>query len=65
VWQAAFFYENVDVNDARFDVNKDVVDGVVIDELESSPEGDGEKEVMNADASGDEVVAEGAEQEAA
>ena len=65
MWQAAFFYENVDVNDARFDVNKDVVDGVVIDELESSPEGDGEKEVMNADASGDEVVAEGAEQEAA
>jgi len=41
VRQASFFYENVDVNDVRFDVNKDVVDGVLIDEAESSPEEDG------------------------
>jgi len=34
VRQAAFFYENVDVNDSRFDVNKDVVDGVLTDEAE-------------------------------
>jgi len=30
----------------------------------SSPEGDGEKEVVNADAGGDGAVAKGAEQEA-
>jgi len=32
VRQASFFYGNVDVNDVRFDVNKDVVDRVLIDE---------------------------------
>ena len=37
VRQASFFYENVDSNDVRFDVNKDVVDGVLIDEEESNP----------------------------
>ena len=41
VRKAIFFYENVDVNDARFDVNKDVIDGVLVDDAESSPEGDG------------------------
>ena len=65
VRKAIFFYENVDVNDAKFDVNKDVVDRVLIDEAESSPEGDEDKEAVNVDAGGDEVVAEGAEQEAA
>ncbi|QCD96844.1 hypothetical protein DEO72_LG6g1554 [Vigna unguiculata] len=40
------FYENVDANDVRFDVNKDVVDRVLIDEVESSLEGDGEKEAV-------------------
>jgi len=65
VRQTTFFYGNVDVNDARFDVNKDIVDKVLIDEAESSPEGDGENEVVNADAGDDEVVLEGAEQEAA
>jgi len=37
VRQASFFYGNVDLNDVRFDVNKDVVDEVLIDEAESSP----------------------------
>ena len=46
VRQATFFYGNVDVNDTRFDVNKDVVDGVLIDEAKSSPEGDGKKDVV-------------------
>ncbi|QCD87064.1 hypothetical protein DEO72_LG3g1595 [Vigna unguiculata] len=49
VRQASFFYENVDANDVRFDVNKDVVDGVLIDEEESSPEGNGENEAVDAD----------------
>jgi len=65
VRQAPFFYENIDGNDVRFDVNKDVVDGVLIDEAESSPGGDGEKEAVDADAGGNEVVTEGAEQKEA
>jgi len=63
VRQATFFYESVDVNDARFDVNKDVVDGVLVDEGESSLEGDGEKGVENVDIGGDGVMAKDAEQE--
>jgi len=46
-------------------VNKDLIDGVLIDETESSPEGDGEKEAVDADAGGTEVVTEDAEQKAA
>lgn len=34
--QAAFFSKNVDVSDARFDVNKDVVDDRLVNEVESS-----------------------------
>ena len=37
-------------------MNKDVIDGVLIDEEESSPEGNGEKEVVDADVGGNEVV---------
>ncbi|QCD95582.1 hypothetical protein DEO72_LG6g276 [Vigna unguiculata] len=65
VQQASLFYENVDANDVRFDVNKDVVDGVLVDEAESSPEGNGEKEVVEADVDANEVVAEDVEQKAA
>ena len=61
VWQASFFYKSVDANDVRFDVNKDVVDGVLIDEEESSPEGNEEKEAVDADVGGNEVVAEDVE----
>ncbi|QCD86836.1 hypothetical protein DEO72_LG3g1363 [Vigna unguiculata] len=64
VRQASFFYENVDANDVRFDVNKDVVDDVLINEVESSLEGDGEKEAADADAGGDEIVVENVEQKA-
>ena len=46
-------------------MKKDVVDGVLIDEAESSPEGNGEKEAVDADAGGNEVVAEDVEQKAA
>ena len=42
--QAAFFHQDVDAVDSRFYVNKDVVDGQLIDEAESSPEGEAEKE---------------------
>jgi len=43
VFGKSFFYGSVDVNNIRFDVNKDVVDGVLIDEAESSLEGNGRK----------------------
>ncbi|QCD78996.1 hypothetical protein DEO72_LG1g2633 [Vigna unguiculata] len=49
----------------EFDVNKDVIDGVLIDEAESSPEGDGVKDAVDADAGGNEVMTEKAEQKEA
>jgi len=42
--QATFFYKDVDAADSKFDVNKDVVDGQLVNEAESSPEGEVEKE---------------------
>jgi len=42
-----------------------VIDGVLVDEAESSPEGDGGKRAEDADMSVDGVVAKGAEQEMA
>jgi len=62
--QAAFFYENVDGNDARFNVNKDVVDGLLVDEAKSSPERDAGKGAEDADANVDGVAAKDADQEA-
>ena len=62
--QAAFFYENVDGNDVRFDVNKDVVDGVLVDEAKSRPEGDAGKGAEDADANVDGVAVKDADQEA-
>jgi len=62
--QAAFFYENVDGNDARFDVNKDVVDGVLMDEAESSPEGDVGKGAEDVDVNVDGAPTKDADQEA-
>jgi len=50
VRQAAFFYKEVDVADPRFDVNKDVVDGQLIDEAESSPGEEVEKAMADEDA---------------
>jgi len=43
--QAAFFYKYVDAADSKFDVNKDVVNGQLINEAESSPKEEVEKEV--------------------
>jgi len=42
--QAAFFHQEVDAADSKFDVNKDVVDGKLIQEDESSPDEEAEKE---------------------
>ncbi|QCD86378.1 hypothetical protein DEO72_LG3g899 [Vigna unguiculata] len=45
--QAAFFCKDVDVADPRFDVNKDVVDGQLISEVETSLEEEAEKTVVD------------------
>ena len=37
VRHATFFCQDIDTDDPRFDVNKDVVDDQLIDEAESSP----------------------------
>jgi len=42
--QAAFFHQEVDATDSKFDVNKDVVDGKLIQEDESSLDDEAEKE---------------------
>ena len=56
--QAAFFYKDVDAGDVRFDVNKDVVDGVLVDEVESNPGEDAGKvaEVKKVDANPNDAV---------
>jgi len=41
---ATFVYHDIDVADTRFDVNKDVVDGQLVNEAESSPKEEVEKE---------------------
>ena len=44
--QAAFFWQDVDAADTRFDVNKNVVDGQLVNEAESSLEEKVEKEAV-------------------
>ena len=55
--QASFFYKDMDAGDVRFDVNKDVVDSVLVDEVESSPREDVGKvvEVEKVDANPDDA----------
>jgi len=47
--QAAFFYQDVDAADTRFDVNKDVVDGQLVNKAESSLEEEVEKETTEGE----------------
>jgi len=42
--QAAFFHQELDIADSKFDMNKDVVDGKLVKEDESSPDKEAEKE---------------------
>ena len=52
--QAAFFHQDVDITDSKFDVNKDVVDGKLVTEDESSAdEGAEEKVVEDEKGAGD------------
>jgi len=56
VRQAAFFCQDIDAADPRFDVNKDVVDDQVINEVESSPEEEAEKVAADEDVNAGDAV---------
>jgi len=60
--QASFFCKDVDVADLRFDVNKDVVDGQLVDEVESSLEEEGEKVAVNDDQNEEATLTSGDDQ---
>jgi len=61
---SSLFYKDVDVNDVRFDVNKDVVDGILVDEAGSSLEEDAGKRTEKVDVNIDGEVAKGMDREA-
>jgi len=54
--QATFFYQDVDAADSKFDVNKDVVDGQLVNEVESSLEEEVEKEATEEEKEAEAVV---------
>jgi len=55
--QAALFHKDIYAFEAKFDVNKDVVDGLLVNKMESSLEEVAEKLVVEVDANLDEAVA--------
>ena len=58
--QAAFFHEEVDITDAKFDVNKDVIDGRLVKEDESNV---GEEAEEKAEEKADEELKEAGDTE--
>ena len=54
--QAAFFHQDVDAADSKFDVNKDVVDGKLVKEDESSPNEEVEKQAAEEEKEADDVA---------
>jgi len=62
--QATFSCKDVDVADPRFNVNKNVVDGQLINEVETSPEEKAEKTAVDEDVNVGEAV-EGGDDQAA
>ena len=62
--QAAFFCKDVDMADPRFDVNKDVVDGQLINEVETYSEEEAEKTTVDEDMNVEEAVEGGNDQAA-
>ncbi|QCE03826.1 hypothetical protein DEO72_LG8g1854 [Vigna unguiculata] len=54
--QAAYFHKDIDASDSKFDANKDVVDGQLISEAETSLEEEAEKMAVDPDANTDEAV---------
>jgi len=55
----AFFYKDINASNARFDVNKDVVDGELVSEAGSSPEEEADKTTKAPDTNVDLVVVVG------
>jgi len=47
--QAAFFHQDVDITDSKFDVNKDVVDGKLVREDESSADEEAEEKAVEGE----------------
>jgi len=54
--QAAFFHQDVDVTDSKFDVNKDVVDGKLVKEDESSADEEVEEKAAKEEKKVDDAV---------
>jgi len=54
--QTTFSYHDIDVADTRFDVNKDVMDDQLVNEAESSPEEEVEKEAAGEEKDAKAVV---------
>jgi len=61
--QAAFFHQDVDVTDSRFDVNKDVIDGKLVQEDENNGNEEAQQVVEDEKKAGDaeEVAVDAAE----
>jgi len=57
--QTTFFYKDVDAADSKFDVNKDVVDRELVNEAESSPEEEVEKEAVREEKEAEVTVEDG------
>jgi len=51
--QTAFFHQDVDVTDSRFDVNKDVIDGKLVKEDEDSGNEEAQQVVEDEKKAGD------------
>lgn len=68
LWQATFFCKEVDASDSKYDVNKDIINGRLVDEVDTSGElieevaiiGDkgqvGEKDVIMVEVAADPTV---------
>jgi len=59
--QTAFFHQDVDVTDSKFDVNKDIVDGKLVKEDESSADEEVEEKVEEKAAEEEKKVDDAAE----
>jgi len=57
VRQAAFSFKNVDESDSRFDVDKNVVDGQLISEVETNAEEEVERVAVDEDVNDEEKTA--------
>ena len=62
--QTAFFHQDVDITDSRFDVNKDVIDGKLVQEDEESGKEEAQEKVVEDEkkaGDAEEVAADAAE----